>query len=88
MKSWDYQFNRICYAQLHNCIHGVDIKYQIAIFSKTNEKIYAIFVNIRLIKIENRWKYSVKECLFDGNIIFVLKGSHEKNMFVLNGCSI
>ena len=51
------------------------------------KKIDAIFVNIWLIKIENRSKYSVKEFLFDGNIIFVLKGSHEKNIFVLNSGS-
>ena len=57
------------------------------IFSETNEKINAIFVNIRLIKIKNRWKCSVNQCHFDGNTIFVLKGSHEKNMFVLNSGS-
>ena len=37
---------------------------------------------------KNRWKYSVNQCLFDGNIIFALKDSHEKNMFVLNTSSI
>ena len=48
------------------------------------KKINAIIVNIWLIKIKNRWKYSVKQCLYDGNINFVLKGSHEKNMLALN----
>ena len=42
------------------------------------KKINAIIVNIRLMKIKNRWKYSVEERQFDGNIIFILKGSHEK----------
>ena len=66
----------------------VEIKWQIVILCKTNKKINAIIVNIRLIKMKNRWKYSVNQCLFDGNIIFVLKDSHEKNMFVLNSSSI
>ena len=38
-------------------------------------------------KIKNRWKYSEEQLLFDGNIIFVLKGSHEKNMFGLKNAS-
>ena len=46
-------------------------------FKKTLN-VNTIIVNIWLIKIKIRWKYSVKECLFDGNITFVLKGSHEK----------
>ena len=50
--------------------------------------INAIIVNIPLIKIKNRWKYSVKQYLYDGNIDFVLKGSHEKNMLALNSSSI
>ena len=38
-------------------------------------------------KIKNKWKYSVEERQFDGNIIFILKGSHEKNMFSLTSSS-
>ena len=79
----DCQFQRVCYGRVHLALTS----YQIVTFSKTNEKINAIIVNIRLIKMKNRWKYSVKQCQFDGKIIFVLKCSQEKNMFVLNSSS-